>query len=171
MATYRPAVQSPSQAVQEDPPLPSTPAVEQSHFARVTPETFSACFICLEAGTDKRKLYSSCSQCSAQTHKSCWYDGTHPSTSTHMHIHFHTHTCTAHSLRLRWRRKQRLSGLRARLLATNFANPLNCSICKSGEELRVGQQATLHFRLGSSSWRGRLGMGRGQRSSAATAAG
>eukprot|EP01054_Gregarina_sp_Poly1_P006424 Gregarina_sp_Poly_1__6423@NODE_342_length_9417_cov_265_709412_g286_i0_p2_GENE_NODE_342_length_9417_cov_265_709412_g286_i0NODE_342_length_9417_cov_265_709412_g286_i0_p2_ORF_typecomplete_len345_score42_72FANCL_C/PF11793_8/0_034ProkRING_1/PF14446_6/0_016ProkRING_1/PF14446_6/1_3e03Zn_ribbon_17/PF17120_5/0_1RINGv/PF12906_7/0_11zfRING_2/PF13639_6/0_16PHD/PF00628_29/0_74PHD/PF00628_29/2_8e03_NODE_342_length_9417_cov_265_709412_g286_i0301037 len=78
------------------------------------------CFICLEDDR-KRQLLSCCSQCSAVTHKKCWYQ---------------------------WRRKQRLTTLRARLLATNISDPLGCTICKTGIAQIEGEEDHLAWAAG-----------------------
>eukprot|EP01053_Blabericola_migrator_P003641 Blabericola_migrator_1__3640@NODE_208_length_11399_cov_361_320155_g179_i0_p2_GENE_NODE_208_length_11399_cov_361_320155_g179_i0NODE_208_length_11399_cov_361_320155_g179_i0_p2_ORF_typecomplete_len325_score47_94ProkRING_1/PF14446_6/0_03ProkRING_1/PF14446_6/9e02FANCL_C/PF11793_8/0_34Phage_holin_3_6/PF07332_11/0_31DUF3341/PF11821_8/0_38DUF1700/PF08006_11/0_72Zn_ribbon_17/PF17120_5/3RINGv/PF12906_7/1_2RINGv/PF12906_7/5_7e02DUF2180/PF09947_9/1_1DUF2180/PF09947_9/1_2e04Promethin/PF16015_5/4_4zfRING_2/PF len=90
------------------------PRFEQGDTPRET--LTGACFICLEDGS-RRPLVACCSQCSAVTHEKCWF---------------------------RWRRRQRLATLRARLLATNITDPLCCTICKTG----VAQIAREEGRLG-----------------------
>eukprot|EP01057_Protomagalhaensia_wolfi_P003776 Protomagalhaensia_wolfi_Nauph_80__3775@NODE_381_length_2637_cov_25_104696_g287_i0_p1_GENE_NODE_381_length_2637_cov_25_104696_g287_i0NODE_381_length_2637_cov_25_104696_g287_i0_p1_ORF_typecomplete_len334_score26_05TMEM208_SND2/PF05620_11/0_17TMEM208_SND2/PF05620_11/2_9e02ProkRING_1/PF14446_6/0_013ProkRING_1/PF14446_6/6_4e02RINGv/PF12906_7/0_78RINGv/PF12906_7/58FANCL_C/PF11793_8/0_15FANCL_C/PF11793_8/1_1e03PHD/PF00628_29/0_54PHD/PF00628_29/1e03DUF2180/PF09947_9/4_1zfRING_2/PF13639_6/0_46zfRING_2/PF len=79
-----------------------------------------SCFICLEDG-QRRPLLACCSQCSAVTHQKCWY---------------------------RWRRRQRLATLRARLLATNINDPLCCTICKTGVAQIQGEEGQLAWAAG-----------------------
>lgn len=79
-----------------------------------------SCFICLEDG-HRRPLLTCCSQCSAVVHRKCWF---------------------------RWRRKQRLATLRARLLATNINDPLCCTICKTGIAQIQGEEDQLSWAAG-----------------------
>ncbi|SPJ11588.1 conserved Plasmodium protein, unknown function [Plasmodium sp. DRC-Itaito] len=63
------------------------------------------CFICLEKKFENSNLISCCSLCTACVHKKCWYT---------------------------WRRNQKLSALRSKILGLNKLNPLLCTICKTG---------------------------------------
>lgn len=63
------------------------------------------CFICLEEEFENADLYSCCSVCSANVHKKCWFS---------------------------FRKAQKLSALRSKLLTTNKQDPLTCSVCKTG---------------------------------------
>ncbi|KNG78197.1 hypothetical protein PFMG_04359, partial [Plasmodium falciparum IGH-CR14] len=62
------------------------------------------CFICLEKNFENSNLISCCSLCTACVHKKCWYT---------------------------WRRNQKLSALRSKILGLNKLNPLLCTICKT----------------------------------------
>ncbi|GAW83768.1 hypothetical protein, conserved [Plasmodium gonderi] len=63
------------------------------------------CFICLEKNLEDSHLISCCSLCTACVHKRCWYS---------------------------WRKTQKLSSLRSRILGLNKLDPLLCTICKTG---------------------------------------
>ncbi|SBS98576.1 conserved Plasmodium protein, unknown function [Plasmodium ovale] len=63
------------------------------------------CFICLEKNLENSHLLSCCSLCTACVHKKCWYS---------------------------WRKTQKLSSLRSKLLGLNKLDPLLCTICKTG---------------------------------------
>ncbi|SBS91254.1 conserved Plasmodium protein, unknown function [Plasmodium malariae] len=63
------------------------------------------CFICLEKKLENSLLLSCCSLCTACVHKKCWFS---------------------------WRKTQKLSSLRSKLLGLNKLDPLLCTICKTG---------------------------------------
>ena len=66
----------------------------------------TSCFICLgDADFELNHILSACSQCSVCAHQRCW---------------------------TRWRRRQKLSVLRSRLLGQNRVDPLSCGVCKTG---------------------------------------
>ncbi|CAG9472470.1 conserved Plasmodium protein, unknown function [Plasmodium vivax] len=87
-----------------------TQAKEQQHYKtkrnkRVDEKAELFCFICLEENLENCYLISCCSVCTACVHKRCWYS---------------------------WRKTQKLSSLRSKILGLNKLDPLLCTICKTG---------------------------------------
>lgn len=77
----------------------------------------SHCFICLDGESNGVTLFSCCSICSAQVHKKCWFS---------------------------YRRVQKLSALRSKLLMIRKQDPLTCSVCKTGYA-KINEENDVHW--------------------------